>query len=454
VSITPDMSPLPPLALPGLVVSALAVMVIVLPVLGLLVVVMPHATAAVVALFRRDTPFVSHRTTVTTQALAVVCMIVSVLALVAVQPRYFRAGRSHVPAQADAGDAALRAAIAPHVEALVDSFPCSGVVVGVVGPSGNQVFGFGRRSAGSDVAPNGETVFEIGGLTQVFTASLFARMVEQRVVAMDQTLQSLMPDTVSVPMRDGHAIELQHLATWSSGLPRLARNHDPILGLLPPFSRARPAWSRKGLNDLLSRSEIAYAPGTHLDDSDLGMAVLGHALERASHADYETLLQREICRPLGLRDTRVAPTPSMQRRLATGMTLGWGSYGGWHVASPTHRWPEKAIPGATDLCSTTNDLLTLVRAHLAGFPLAGALGETRRTWLHAQGRPDIGLGWFIDWTSAGESIVWQHGEAGASRSYVAFIESRGIGVVVLANAPIDVDLLAKRILNRLLAPNA
>lgn len=430
-------------------------MAILLPVLGLVVAVMPHVIAALIALFRRDTPFVSHRAEVLTRALAVVCISASALAFVAIQPRFFRPAWGGVPAQAETGDAALRAMIAPHVKALIDSLPCAGVVVGVVQPTGNQVFGFGRRSVGSNVAPNGETVFEIGGMTQVFTASLLARMVEKNAVRMDQPVQSLLPDSVSVPMRDGHPIELQHLATGSSGLPRLARNAAlPVLGLFPPFSRARPPRSAKWLYDLLSSTEIAYAPGTRMDGSDMGMALLGHALERASKTDYETLLQREICGPLGLKDTRVKLTPAMRSRLATGMRMGWGSYRGWYVASPAHRWPDRAIPGSTDLCSTANDLLTLVRAHLAGFPLASALSETRRSRLLVQGRPDLGLGWYIEWTNGGEPIVWQHGDGGACRSYVAFLEGQDVGVVVLANSPIDVDLLGKKILNRLLAPGA
>ena len=327
------------------------------------------------------------------------------------------------------------------------------MVVGVVRPTGNEVFGFGRKSVGSTLAPNGETVFEIGGVTQVFTASLFARLVEKNVVRMDQSLQTLLPDSVSVPSHDGQLIELQHLATWSSGLPRLAGSTvSPVLDAFPPFARAHAPRSAKWLYDQLSTLEIAYAPGSHVDDSDLGMGLLGHALARAARTDYETLLQREICGPLGLKDTRVSLTPEMRNRLATGMRMGWGSYRGWYVASPASRWPDKAVQGAGDLCSTANDLLTLMRAHLAGFPLAGALGETRRPRLHVEGRPDVGLGWYIASTSAGDSIVWQHGAGGASRSYLAFIEGRGVGVVVLANAPIDVDLLGKRILNRLLTP--
>ncbi|HEY3216283.1 MAG TPA: serine hydrolase domain-containing protein [Candidatus Eisenbacteria bacterium] len=451
------MSFLPPLPIPALVVTSLAVAGIVLPALALVVAATPYIVAAVVALFRRDPggPFVPHRVALVSRSMAVGSLIVGVLAMVAVQPRYFRPGPAAVPAQAESGDPALRTSIALDLGARIDSLPCAGVVVGVVQPTGNQVFGFGRKSVHGDAPPDGETVFEIGGMTQVFTATLFARMVEKGIVRMDQPIQALVPDTVSVPTRQGHAIELWHLATWSSGLPRLAKNPaSPIFDLFPPYSRVGPPRSTRWLYDLLSSLEIEHAPGTHVDDSDLGMGLLGHVLGRVSKTDYETLLQRELCGPLGLRDTRVRLTPPMQGRLAEGMRMGYGSYRGWYVASPAYRWPRGAIPGAGDLCSTANDLLTLLRAHLAGFPLASALAETRRPHLRVEGRPEIGLGWFIEGVPEGAPIVWQHGTSGACRSYMAFAEGRGAGVVVLANVPIDVDLLGKRILHRLISPSA
>jgi CubicO group peptidase (beta-lactamase class C family) len=199
--------------IPGLVVTSLSAISIVLPVLALVVVVMPYVIGAVIAVFRRDAIFVAHRVEVATRGLAVVFVIVSVLGFVAIQPRFFRPAWGGVPKPAQAGDTALREAIAPDVKALIDSLPCAGVVVGVIQPTGNQVFGFGRRSVHSNLPPDGETVFEIGGLTQVFTASLFARMVETQTVRMDETLQSLLPDSVSVPSYGGQQIELQHLAT-------------------------------------------------------------------------------------------------------------------------------------------------------------------------------------------------------------------------------------------------
>ena len=448
------MSFLSPFALPGLVVTTLAMLIIILPIVAIVVAVMPYITATMVALFRRDPGgvFVPHGAASASRGWALVCMIGTVLGLVAVQPRYFRSAQA-VPAQAEGGDD-LRAAIAIDLKASMDSLPSAGVVVGIVQPSGNEVLGFGRRSLSSDAPPDGETVYEIGGMTQVFTGLLFTRMVEKGIVRMDQPVQSLVPDTVSIPINNGQPIELQHLATRSSGLPRLGKAPtSPVLDLLPPFSRFGPPRTRRWLYDLLSSFIIAHPPGTHVDDSDLGTGLLGHALELVAKTDYDALLQREVCAPLGLRDTRVKLTSSMNSRLAVGMQMGVGSYGGWHVASPVHRWPKGTIPGAADLCSTANDLLILLRAHLAGFPLATALAQTRSAALRVEGQPDVGLGWFIEPTASGDSLVWQQGVAGTTHSYMAFIEGRGVGVVVLANGPVDVAFVGKRVLNRLLGPH-
>ena len=442
------------LPISDLLLTSLAVAGLALPAVALIVFVLPYVTASVIALFRRDPagPFVPRTAAVQARNGAVTCLILSALAFVAIQPRFFQSGRSGLTAASEGGDDALRASIEPDVKAVIDSLPAAGLVVGVVQPSGNQVFGFGRRSLSQAGAPDGETVFEIGDMTQVFTGLLLARMVEQGVVQLDEPVLSLLPDTVSVPMYQGQAIELQHLATWSSGLPRLAEHPiSPLLDLFPPFSRAAPFHSRKWLYDLLSSLDISQAPGSHMDDSDLGMGLLGHALERAAKTDYETVLEREVCEPLGLRNTRVQLTPAMRSHLAEGMRMGWGAYRGWRVASPVRRWPVRSIPGANGLCSTANDLLTLLRAHLAGFPMEGTLAASRTPRAHVSGGPNVGLGWFIESTPGG-NLVWQHGTAGASRGYMAFLDGGGVGVVVLSNVPIDVDLLGKRILNRLLAP--
>jgi hypothetical protein len=150
------MTLLPALPISNLLVTSLALTGLALPAVAVVVFVLPYVVAALVSLFRRDPggPFVAQEVAARSRSWAVFCLILSALALVAVQPCFFRP-RPAVQARFSAGDASLQASITPDVQALTDTLPCAGLVIGVVQPSGNQVFGFGRRSVTRDGAPDG-----------------------------------------------------------------------------------------------------------------------------------------------------------------------------------------------------------------------------------------------------------------------------------------------------------
>ena len=67
----------------------------------------------------------------------------------------------------------------------------------------------------------GDTVFEIGSITKVFTALLLADMVERGEAEFDDPLSKHLPADVTAPKRGGKSITLEHLANHTSGLPRL-----------------------------------------------------------------------------------------------------------------------------------------------------------------------------------------------------------------------------------------
>src|SRR5580765_6641219 len=80
-----------------------------------------------------------------------------------------------------ASDAEIRNILAERVDKYRQTV---GIVVGVIEPRGRKVIAYGNRGS-SDTRPvDGDTVFEIGSITKVFTSLLLADMVERKEVGL------------------------------------------------------------------------------------------------------------------------------------------------------------------------------------------------------------------------------------------------------------------------------
>ena len=108
-------------------------------------------------------------------------------------------------------------------------------MVGIVDANGKQVVGYGslgnKSAADKKSVLDGNTVFEIGSVTKVFTSLLLADMVVRGEVALEDTAAKYLPKTASIPTRNGREITLLDLATHKSSLPRMPTNLSPKDGL-------------------------------------------------------------------------------------------------------------------------------------------------------------------------------------------------------------------------------
>ncbi len=68
-----------------------------------------------------------------------------------------------------------------------------GIVVGVLEPGGRRVISHGSATKGEARRLDGETVFEIGSITKVFTALLLADAVERGEVALTDPVAKFLP---------------------------------------------------------------------------------------------------------------------------------------------------------------------------------------------------------------------------------------------------------------------
>jgi D-alanyl-D-alanine-carboxypeptidase/D-alanyl-D-alanine-endopeptidase len=295
-----------------------------------------------------------------------------------------------------------------------------GIVVGVIEPNGRRVVAYGNLAYGDPRTLDGDTIFEIGSITKVFTSLVLADMVSCKEAALDDPAAKYLPETVKMPERNGKSITLLDLSTHSSGLPRLPSNlklKDPC----NPYS----GYSVDDLYQFLSGYTLPRDPGSEFEYSNLGGGLLGHLLAYRAGTDYESLIGTRITRPLRMPDTGITLSSSMKQRMATGHNA---------MLAPVANWDLPTLAGAGALRSSANDMLTFLEAVL-GYkesPLAPAMKamlEVRRP----AGQTQIGLGW-LTYSNDGREIAWHNGGTGGFRSFVGYDPKERIGVIVLSNS--------------------
>lgn len=309
------------------------------------------------------------------------------------------------------------------VEELARSFRAqhdlAGLIVAVADLDGDSVVALGVASREGGTPVNAETRFEVASVTKTFTGLLLAELAADGRLGLDDPVSDLLPDTLSVPEHGGRRIRLRHLATHTSGLPRMPDNFHPA----DPDDPYRDYGTRE-LYAYLDASSLQRAPGEGYHYSNLGVGLLGHALGRREGETYADLLRDRVLSPLDLSDTYVADADSADDRLARGYEEG----------DAVRHWIFDALAGAGALRSSASDMLRFLRAQLDpdGSPLGEAIRLSHDVHHRAGGGLELGLGWHLD-TSIGERLIWHNGATAGFRSFVAFEPGAGIGVVILSN---------------------
>ncbi len=325
---------------------------------------------------------------------------------------------AQAPTRSFPSDSAVLAIIKQRVEEKRSA----GIVVGMVDKSGRtRVVAFGDPGPGQPPL-DGQSVFEIGSVSKVFTGTLLAQMVLEKKVALDDPVQKFLPSTVRVPTRNGKQITLGMLSSQNSGLPRLPSN-------LRPKDNTNPYadYTVQRLYDFLSGYTLARDPGELFEYSNLGVGLLGHALSLAAGTSYEALLRERIFSPLRMTNSAITLSPWMKSHLA----LGHDEQG--KVVS---LWDLPTLAGAGAIRSTMDDMLKFMTANL--HPERGAIGKAMAFAHEARasaGGPNvsIGLNWITQRAGA-DTIVWHNGGTGGYRTFAGFEPSTGMAVVVLTNS--------------------
>jgi serine-type D-Ala-D-Ala carboxypeptidase/endopeptidase len=298
----------------------------------------------------------------------------------------------------------------------------AGIVIGLLDPDGTtRVVAYGDPGPGQPPL-DGNSVFEIGSISKVFTATVLAELVQAGTITLDDPVQKYLPADVHMPTRDGKQITFGDLSEQNSGLPAMPSNFHPKDPANPYAD-----YTVQEMYDFLSHYTLTRDPGALFEYSNLGVGLLGDVLALVEHTSYAAMERRRVWQPLGMDHTAITFTPWMKQHLA----LGHDAQG-----AVTANWDIPALAGAGAIRSTTNDMLKFLAANAN--PDSSALGRAM-AFAHEErapaGAPNLRIG--LNWLSlhvGADTIVWHNGGTGGYRTFLGFEPSHHVGVVVMTNS--------------------
>lgn len=282
--------------------------------------------------------------------------------------------------------------------------------------NGNVIFyGIKRENDTIFTFDNHKSVFEVGSISKVFTATLLADFVLNKKVDLDDQIS----DYIEMPFKDSIEITFKQLANHTSGLPRLPSNLSLFsIDLKNPYKD----YDEVKLEEYLSQQMELENLG-RFQYSNLGAGLLGFTLAKMEESTYEDLLQSRIF-------SKYQMTSSTTDRSLVGKVLVAGLNPKGIV---TPNWDINVLVGAGGVLSSVRDLSRFATAQFdySNEVLALTRKSTYKGY-HNGTEMGLGLGWMIK-ARSGKEWVW-HG--GATGGYFAFmqidIENRN-AVIILTN---------------------
>jgi CubicO group peptidase (beta-lactamase class C family) len=190
----------------------------------------------------------------------------------------------------------------------------------------------------------------IGSVTKTLVALGVLRLVTERRVALDTPLTGLLP---RVPLRNRwqarSPVTLRHLLDHTAGLDDL-RLWQIFTARAPARASLAAAFARPA--DLL---EVRVAPGTRMSYSNMGYTLAAMVIEERTGERYESWLDRELLRPLGMRDSTFEFVS--QQGSAADPRLAWGHHDDGSKAAAQAIW----VRPAAQFTTTAADMAALAR---------------------------------------------------------------------------------------------
>lgn len=301
-----------------------------------------------------------------------------------------------------------------------------GVAAGVWQDGHMETLGHGVASMQTRQPVTGDTLFQIGSITKVFTATLAMRLVEEGLLDLDTPIVEYLPD---LPLADAHTratVTLRHLFAHTGGF-----EGDRFIDY------GRGDWALANAVAGYGSLRQWFPPGELFAYCNTGFSLAGRVIEGVLDTPFETAMRERLFAPLGLETSVFFPEEAITYPAALGYTRK--RVGGPFTVARPYSLP-RAVNPAGGISSTVGDLLRFAALHMGDGEIDGnrLLTETSARVMREPrtSAPNIDVAYGIGWALREVDGVHVVGHGGATNGFQAsllVVPARRFALALLTN---------------------
>ncbi|MFC7307124.1 serine hydrolase [Streptomyces monticola] len=304
-----------------------------------------------------------------------------------------------------------------------------GTVLGIARGDETALAAHGVLNKDTGVTATEDSLFQIGSITKVWTATLVMQLADEGLLDLDAPLADVLPDLRLCDPQTAKQVTMRHLLTHTSGIDG---------DIFTDTGRGDDCLER--YVDQLDRAAQNHPLGATFSYCNSGYVLAGRVIEKLTGMSWDRALRERLCTPLGLAHTVTLPEEALRFRTAMGHAAE-----GEAEPRPVPAWglPRSAGPAGL-ITATAADVLAFARLHLTG----GSTPDGNRVLSEAAARamteqqvelPDThtlgdswGLGWIrFDWN--GHRLIGHDGNTLGQSAFLRLLPGQDLAVTLLTN---------------------
>ena len=263
-----------------------------------------------------------------------------------------------------------------------------------------------------------QTPIVIGSVSKSFTALAIMQLVDQEILHLDDTVQSILPEFQLANKAEAKKMTIQHLLNQTSGLS----TYDGQVAI------SQGDKTLKEHVQSLAKIKLVSPVGKQYEYSNLNYSILGAIIEEVTNTSYKEYVEKYIFKPLEMHNSYANPQDDINNTIAHGYQTIFG------IKIPTEQLIHDGTVPSGYIISSAEDMANYMLAQLNNghFNRKSILSENAMNTLHQpssfiENNTYYAMGWEIN-----KEIISHNGWT--ENTYSKVLLDREYGISLQINA--------------------